>query len=267
MILFGPRTRRVSFTPMQWKPWVTVPSAANKTSGSRQITTLNHIGDRLFVGYGDWGANNGPTDVVSVGIDSGDVQVHLKDVPTEAIDHYRVLDGAIYGPCTDPKWYWGSGGYVTNAGGTWRVNESPPDMVHTFDIAKNADGLWLCGSRLDSTNSDVGHSVVILSKDDGQTWETVYQGEEATAYSRIYWITALSDGVYTLDHQGVVRHTVDGGTTWDVVSGASVFAARPTNVITVGGYEYRGTSEGTIERRKHIVASSDSSQSQGVGGS
>ena len=250
--LFG-RRNGVIFHPIQQpRHFVTIPQAAGKTFGKKDISSLTLYQGRVYVGYGDYGANNGPTDVVSFDPDTAEVITHLTDVPTEAIFPYREFDGWLYGPCVDPSWYYGPGGYVTNKGGEWHTVEVP-DMVHTFDVYADSRGTFVCGSRLDKTNTEVGRAVVLFQPAGQATWELVLQSEDAGDYTRFYAFTAEGDELrvsyYNNQRQQVSYSSLDGKT-WTVtdVHPSDVMFPVLSNRLIVNGWEYRGTSEGTITR-------------------
>lgn len=200
-----PSSRRVSDPrSTSWARWVDLPGTLTST------LSIHAVSGRLFVGYGDWTANDGPRDVISVGTD-GELVTHLEDSPTEAFNNFREIDGWVYGPLTDPKGT-AKGGYVTNEGGEWHTHLTDINMVHAFDICRTSHGLWLTGSArsIDSTTEPI----VALSKDDGTTWTEVKVGVRGSV-NRYYGILTVGDAVHVMEPDGgPIVTTSDGGQTW-----------------------------------------------------
>ena len=250
--LFGRRNGVIFYPIQQPRHFVTIPQAAGKTFGKKDISSLTLYQGRVYVGYGDYGANNGPTDVVSFDPDTAEVITHLTDVPTEAIFPYREFDGWLYGPCVDPSWYYGPGGYVTNKGGEWHTVEVP-DMVHTFDVYADSRGTFVCGSRLDKTNSEIGHAVVLFQPAGQAMWELVLQSEDAGVYTRFYTFTENAESLrvtYTTSEDKLITYKTTDGFSWttDSTLPDDVLASEVHSSVVVGKYIYQGTSEGTITR-------------------
>lgn len=250
--IFGKRSHEVVQHAPVYRQFLTIPQAAGKTFGSKAIYDLTLYQERVYVGYGDYGANNGPTDVISFDPQTKEITTHLKDVPTEAIYPYREFDGWLYGPCVDPSWYYGPGGYVTNKGGEWHRVEVP-DMVHTFDVYADSRGTFVCGSRLDKTNSEIGHAVVLFQPAGQATWELVLQSEDAGVYTRFYAFTENAESLrvtYTTSEDKLITYKTTDGFSWttDSTLPDDVLASEVHSSVVVGKYIYQGTSEGTITR-------------------
>lgn len=210
-----------SVTSPTWTLHATVPTVAQEsTEYARRVQTLTPYDGRLYVGYGDYGDNTGPCDIISVGAD-GSIQTHLSGVPTESVETIRAFDGALFIPSIDPSWYFGPGGLTTNYGGTWRTIEIRPDMVHAFDFAMTSDGAWwVCGSSLSDTDSQVGHASVLRSTDKGATWTKVRRSETESSWSRYYWIRTDGTYVYVDDASADGAPTYyrsSDGTSWEAV--------------------------------------------------
>lgn len=211
-----PSSRREKKPYSTWTEWLQLPDFPTGITG----VTL-HVGQgRIWIGHGDWDHNYGPTDLLSVG-PSGDLVTHMANVETEAFDVFRLIDGDIYAPYTDPT----NGNYLayaTNAGGSWHSVTVPTTVAsteHTFDICKTSHGLWVVGSP---TNWKGGARapVVVLSEDDGATWHKVIESAEGIYGMSWYGIVNHDDQPYI---QGIPRNgvgknwrltTSDGGQTW-----------------------------------------------------
>lgn len=172
--------------------------------------TLTPIDGRLYLGHGEWTANLGPTNVISIGTE-GDVSVDLPDVFTDALNCFREIDGAIYSPYTDPRGP-DKGGYATNAGGDWHAVEFTSIlMVHCFDMGATSHGLWMVGSAHREDNTTI--PVVLLSTDDGATWTEVHAGSRGSL-ARYYGLWVEGDAVFVRQGAGPVLTSSDGGQTW-----------------------------------------------------
>ena len=251
--LIGCRTKTVIRPVRQTHLFVTIPQVAGKAFGSKAICDLTLYQGRVYVGYGDYGANNGPTDVVSFDPQTKEITTHLKDVPTEAIYPYREFDGWLYGPYVDPRWYYGPGGYVTNQGGEWHTVEVP-DMVHTFDVHVDSRGTFVCGSRLDEKNSDFGHAVVMFRPAGDAAWQRVLQSDDMGGFTRFYSFTVVGEElrVAYIDtaNKMVVYSTTDGVAWKQAPAVPQDSTSTPlTRSIIHDGWEYMGSDQGTIERR------------------
>ena len=211
-----PSRRRKVVGGLSWVEHVVVTSPPLPYSNS--VLALWPIQGRLYLGYGEWSANLGPTDVISIGPEA-DVVTHLQDVGTEAFNVFRVIDGAIYAPYTDPHGaaQGAYGGYATNAGGTWRAVKMNLPMVHCFDIAKTSHGLFMTGSAraIDGTTEPV----VVKSTDGGTVWTEVHHSER-WSLGRYYGIVAEGDTIFVRHSNGQhpVEASSNGGLTWKGVS-------------------------------------------------
>lgn len=211
-----PSARRLSVSHGGWVEHAIIPSPPLPMSNS--ILSLWPIGDRLYLGHGEWTQNLGPTDIISVGSE-GDVVIHLQDAGTEAFNVFRVIDGAVYAPYTDPHGaaQGAYGGYATNAGGTWRKVKMNVPMVHTFDVVQTSHGLFMSGSAraVDGTTEPV----VVKSTDGGTTWAEVKAGHRKSL-GRYYGIVAEGRTIFVRHSDGTlpVEASSDGGATWRRVS-------------------------------------------------
>lgn len=174
----------------------------------------------LFIGFGDWGQNTGPIALCGYDLVSGEPVTVFESAPTEAILRIRQIDGHLYVPWVDPEWYYGPGGFTTDASGTWE-NVQCAEMVHTFDVQKFADKFVLCGSTLLATD-DQRASGCVWTQVDGE-WVRTYHGpDDSRVYRMIQsggklWAMAQRDnGTY-----GPLVSTVDG-ITWVEDTGGPV---------------------------------------------
>lgn len=109
------------------------------------------VPDGVLIGYGDYGANTGPIDILAVS-PGGVVTTLLAAFDTEQTINMRELDGAVYIPAVDPKTNT-SAQIATNETGDWDTITAQPDgvgvAVHLFDVTLDptTGELLGCGSR------------------------------------------------------------------------------------------------------------------------
>ncbi|GAA4481008.1 hypothetical protein [Microbacterium panaciterrae] len=189
------------------------PAHDNTIRPKMPISDLAIVGDQLYAGYGDYGLNTGPTEIMSYALGTGTATDQFT-LNGEAVDHFRILDGALYAPDIDPKLAWDANvGYATNASGSWRYVFGAP-FEHVFDIAKIGSTLFLSGQSLNPDKAKYGAAnelaVIKKSTDGGATW-TIEKwrdsGSAAIGYDRYYQLTVAGDTLYaqaTLD-SGIVQ--------------------------------------------------------------
>jgi len=166
-----------------------------------QLQDLAVSGGKLYAGYGDWDSNSdswgpstGRTALVPFDLASHTFESQNEIMTgSEAITNIREINGSLYVPTTDPSIH-GTGGYLTNEGGTWQRVDAVPDAVHVFDVATlDGNDLWLFGSRDNYPPGDgsVARAMTWHSTDGGQTWnEAISDGSEpgqGYGYERYYW--------------------------------------------------------------------------------
>ncbi|HEX8113863.1 MAG TPA: hypothetical protein VF516_39295 [Kofleriaceae bacterium] len=103
-------------------------AAAQSTATGRALMTLCPWRGRLYIGYGDYQANTGPTAVTAWDPTRGAfVTVHTSD--TEAIYNFRPFGDALYAPATDRREH---ADYAV--GEPWRDTQ-PVTSAHVYDMA------------------------------------------------------------------------------------------------------------------------------------
>jgi len=128
---------------------------AESLASARYIKDLAIDDGRLYLGYGNYTANTGPTDVAYVNLSTRATGVAVT-APTEEINTYRSFRGNLYAPWIDPR---GSGttvngGYSTNEGSWRNVFTTPAGHVYDYTelgttrllagaIAYGGAGVWV----------------------------------------------------------------------------------------------------------------------------
>jgi hypothetical protein len=133
---------------------------------ARRISDLQHFDRKLYVGHGDWGENSGPTDVWHYDLHAKQF-VKQGQIEDEAADHYRVIDGRLYLPGTDPQEDWSRGNFYRQENGQWVKHRTLPGAIHNFDIVGVGKTLFATVSRLVEQPQ-----CLMVSTDNGKTWTT-----------------------------------------------------------------------------------------------
>lgn len=148
--------------PAQFSHFATHPGAMDQpTTRGRTIRGITYFEGKLYTGYGDWAADNGPIRVQALDPVSAEWSPVQLTYPTEAISHFRNLNGTLYTPNVDPlntsppgsaeqpagfafgnsSHHWNS--VVPTLSGT----SDPLTAYHVFDINRTPNGdLFLTGS-------------------------------------------------------------------------------------------------------------------------
>lgn len=235
MIIPSARRFPTTASTYVWDVHATITSPPLPLKNSR--LSLFPIQGRLYLGHGEWTANLGPTNVISIGTE-GDVTVDLPDVMSDAFNCFREIDGAIYAPYTDPRGA-DKGGFATNVGGEWHAVEFTSTlMVHCFDMGATSHGLWMTGSAHREESTTI--PVVLLSTDGGATWTEVQSGERGSV-ARYYGLWVEGDSVFVRQGSGPVLTSSDGGQTWSEIDRPDLHLA-----LSSSGY-----------RRPHYVRTPD----------
>lgn len=227
-----------------------VPAHDNTVHPKMPISDLTIVGGQLYTGYGDYGLNTGPTEIMSYDLATGAATDRFT-LNGEAVDHFRTFDGELYAPDIDPKLAWDANvGYATGSGGSWHYVFGTP-FEHVFDIAKIGGTIFLAGQALNPDKAKYGPAnelaVIKKSTDGGATWtieKARDSGSAAAGYDRYYRLTVAGDTLYaqaTLDN-GVVQ-PVDAwkGGTWSTFAqgGGVGFTGRDVPGV-LGGTRFDG---------------------------
>ena len=132
---------------------------------ARSISDLHHFDGKLYVGHGDWAENSGPTDIWYYDLQTKEFSNQGR-VDDEAADHYRVINGRLCLPGTDPREDWTLGNFYRLETGEWTKHRTLPAAVHNFDMIGVDTTLYALTSRLIEQPS-----CLMVSTDDGKTWK------------------------------------------------------------------------------------------------
>lgn len=152
------------------------------------LTTLDD--EHVFIGYGDWNNNDGPTDLVSLNPKTQQYTVHEKSVPSESLGSIKVIDDRVYALYTDPTGFWNdTEPFTTYPKLPYPIGKAV--WVHVFDIIKHNNALWVFGSSIANDQFPASASSSI---DGGKTWTHYYfdtgtQNTDANNFRAYYaWI-------------------------------------------------------------------------------
>lgn len=172
-------------------------AALPDVSSNRRLRLGPFCEEGLIVGYGDYGTNPGPLDLIAVDED-GTVSTLLAALPTEELSGFRVVDGGVLMPSIDPHGE-APGFIASNLGGEWRridvEIDGLPVVEHMFDVEIEGGVLLACGSHVPDT------AFVWESTDGGLTWveKIGNPSGEADGYNRFYGFRRDSLGQLVVD--------------------------------------------------------------------
>jgi len=145
---------------------------ADMQEAARGINELSLYQNRLYIGYGDWSKNTGPTDVIYYDSDTKTFVTEFT-VDEEAIVRYRQYGERLFLPGVDSKESWDLGNlYVRNEAG-WRKLRSVPRGVHVLDFAVYRER-WYAATGSYAWEGGPAVGAVHSSTDDGATWQHEY---------------------------------------------------------------------------------------------
>ena len=181
---------------------VTHPDAQlQETPRGRNLQTLHVHDDKVFIGYGDYGADTGPIHVRYFDPQVQSLSPSLITSKTESIARFATVGDNLFALTTDPLLR-EPGGYVSLPGGSneW-VEENGLSGLHFFDMTSFNDDsqrLLLAGS---GGPSDFSESFVYESLDGGATWQEslVLNSPEPKGendFTRFYGIGSLNGKAY-----------------------------------------------------------------------
>lgn len=163
------------------------PGRAHKASngsppGNPTIHTLFVADDaHVFIGHGDWNANDGSTLLVSLDPASGTYTSHGVHDTEELSVFRRAPDGSVWSPYIDPTGYW----EPTLPAAVWPARElGMIDAIHVFDLLHHDGRVWYAGSV---RAPDGSVPAAVWYSDDGgattvKTLPTGVTGDSSRAY-------------------------------------------------------------------------------------
>jgi hypothetical protein len=196
------RAETPGFTYLGTHPQASLQS----TALGKTILSLKGWNGKIYSGYGDFGANTGPLSITPFDPATKTfASAELSPDQSEAIGIFRLLNGKLYAPSTDPRGATTTDyAYAQASGGTASWEQVGPSlsntnkgvgMEHAFDMASLNGDLWLVGSK--GTNSAVAYR----STDGGVTWTKSLDVPASSGnYNRFYGIGTYNGKVYVQAH-------------------------------------------------------------------
>lgn len=251
LVLLGPKYASADVVqPLNFMLFATHPDAvAQPTAIGQTISDIKYYEGQLYTGYGDWYADHGPIAIRALDADSAQWSSSLLTLQTEAISHFRGLNGSLYTTTVDPlninppgTATQPAGFAIGDASHNWTAinptivgTGNPLTAFHVFDINRSSNGdLWMTGS--------LGNDgMVWRSADGGATFSIAQQtpppaGSDSFAFSRYVGAAVFDDRLYVqrVDYNVASPNSeslVFDGNSWstgpDLISGADGFMAKP----------------------------------------
>lgn len=265
---------------MTWTPVATHPgAAAQPTTYGQAINTLTVWQNRLWSGYGDYGANTGPIALSALDPSSNQMEEFPRTVAAaDELDALRPLGTRLWAPYGQPAVQSQTGKHAAFATGTGQPSEwgaitlpnalpdgTKPAVKHVLDAAQLPDGsLYIVGA--------LGkYATVWRSGDGGTTWSIslTVAPVAGTDFARFYWAGVLNGKLYVQAYdinalKSQASSRVFNGTTWTVgpaiMSGVSPgfhpeeFNGKLVMVGTPGQPRYLTVFDGTTSRVINTLA-------------
>lgn len=210
-------------------------AAAQPTERGRELRELHGFSGRVYVGFGDYGANTGPIKITPWNPSTGWENEGSQD--TEAIYQYQQIGQILFSPSIDPA-YQGALELPPNASDYASINglRQWPDSdrfesFHVFDIRQLGDSMIASGSG-PGCNLSCGR--VWRSDNGGASWYSWYStsrdASQVWGGDRCYAISTHGGRVWADCTAGDVTWT---GSQW---VGDSSQRYAHTESVTFGGY-------------------------------
>ena len=218
----------------------THPQAATQPENSRGriLRSLVAWNGKIYAGYGDWNTNTGPIAITPYDpMSNSFASTPVLSADVESIDQWRVLNGKLYGPATDPRV---AADYVlgdVSSGKEVFTNHQPTPLTHVFDMQALGSNLFMFGQT--GSNGRIYRSV-----DGGVTWSQALDVAPAYAngLSRFYFSATYGGKVYAQSSEADANYVLSKPATnsW-VFDGSSWSKSTAINCITPWkGNEFAG---------------------------
>jgi hypothetical protein len=195
------------------------------TSDGRIIQTLKEWNGRIYLGYGDYDANQpSEVEVLSWNTGTGAYATSLGQFYSHCNASLREVDGELWMPAIDvPSTTHGYYGVVDASHGYTEVNASTAvTQIHLYDAIAFDGKVFLCGAAPTGTAyTDASDAKVWYSSDGGSTWNvglTVAATANGVAY-RFYGMFVLGSTIYAAGGETAtptleMRSSATGTSSW-----------------------------------------------------
>ena len=161
----------------------------------RCVWDLEVLGNKLYVGSGDYDKNKGP--VMMWHYDFEEQTWNLDTgLPDEQIERFFVFGNKLYAAGCDPQSSWSYGNFYFCEDTRWQTNNTIPGGIHNFDLIK-FDGKLFAGIGVVEGDAPVAYT------EDEKNWTPVYlykDGKLRETYGaefiRVYDFFTLNNTLY-----------------------------------------------------------------------
>lgn len=198
---------------MTWTDLGQIAAAnAQSTSTGKIVSELCPYGGKVYAGYGDYDANTGPIDVVSVDGVTGSYATAYASFDTEATWAMRVVDGKLWLPAIDPTSGTDPEALVFDGTSWVRCWGATVATDHQYDIVKFGSDIYLAGAKYISPSDSDAIVSKLTSAPGGSfggvtTWSNTYIN---TGKFRCLALFVLGSTLYAVVEFGVSYSTTDG---------------------------------------------------------
>lgn len=216
----------------------TAPQVVAQTTPTGRIVSRLLVDDgKLYVFFGDYGANTGPIAIVA--LDLADLPAGFVTeftAPTEQTWSATPLPGGdLLIPCVDLR-DGSSAAYARRSSGVWAsVATVDPIPVHAFAMAVTDDAMYLAGA------GDGGDHIVSVwaSTDGGATWaESLAADPEASGFARVHELCVLNGTVLAFYDDGVQKvFALPSGGDWAQIDAGDTARVSDAHPFMRGGVE------------------------------
>ena len=142
---------------------------------ARSINDLLIYKNRLYIGYGDYSINTGPTDIFYYDFATKSCKAEFT-ADDEALENYCVVDSLLMVPGADATEDWSLGNIYIQKDNTWHKYRTIPKGLHVFDIEAYKGSLFCSTGSVFSINEENQPAVGVIytSADTAKTWHLSY---------------------------------------------------------------------------------------------
>lgn len=169
---------------------------------ARKINKLKIWDGKLYIAYGDYGINTGPTDILSLNLSTNELKSEFT-IDDEAIVRFKDINKQLMIPGVDATEDWNFGNIYVHNNDQWTKFRTIPKALHVFDIAKFNDQLFCSiGSVCDfNEQNQTAMGAVFSSADSAKTWNVSYMtGADNFKVSRVDDLVVLDQKLFAFVH-------------------------------------------------------------------
>ena len=175
---------------------------------ARNVWDMIVFDNYLYIGQGDYDKNLGPCDVWRMNIKTSEWE-NSGSVYDEQINRFRVINGKLTIPGTDPKDPWDCGSHYVLENGEWKKYRSIKGGIHVFDMCMYDGKLFASIGALPE------NSAMAVSDDLGKTFSPVkfFKNSEpldltAGITNRAYDLFVINGELYTLFYSSADQNEI-----------------------------------------------------------